>query len=394
LPAAVELTEVVPHAGRLDTPVPGPRENYAVAISGHVDGDARAVAAYGDEPEPLAETSPGGDGTFALAVDTLTLPTQFEIELRASSAPLATISGHRAPLPPAAPGALQPIVVTGLGRMGGNWLVRLLGEHPDVVAYRPFEVEPRILAYWTSVLLSVNAPASQVQQLATHGTRRPLWWAGNGGTPAALEFVGDGIAAEMGRHAVEDLCRVLHGRVEAFYRTAAAGAPRFFAEKGPAVLADRRLARELYPGAREIVMLRDLRDLFTSTLAFTSGSAPTSFSRGTDDAEDFLERTRERAVELAHFCRARAGIARIVRYEELIREPASTLSALLEWIGLDASAAGEMLAAAGQDTPQMRAHRTSRSVADSIGRWERDLPAPLRDRVHEAFADLLAEFGY
>jgi Sulfotransferase family len=404
---AVELTDVRLHPGLaagLDTPTAGPRENYTIGVIGWVRADGGAPATVelrASEPEPVAEAPVTEQGRFELAVDALRLPTDFRLELSATwpdrpQVPLATLRGRRAPLPPAPGGTLQPILVNGMGRMGGTWLVRLLGEHPDAVAYRPFEVEPRVLSYWISLLLTANSPASQIQRLAAHVTGTPLWWTGNGGGPGAIEYVDGAMAAQLGRAAVEDLSGLVQRRVDAFYRAATTASPRFFVEKGttrPPVI---QLAGELFQDLKEIVLIRDPRDVFTSTLMFTADAPPTAFRRGSKSEEEFLLSVRRRALDLALHCRSRAGAVRIVRYEELVRKPLETLTALFEWLTLDArhSVASAMLATASLETPQMRAHRTSRDSEDSIGRWERDLPPPLRDRVAEVVADVLPELGY
>jgi hypothetical protein len=405
LPPAVELTDVRLQPGveaGLDRPTVGPRENYVLAVIGWVRADeGETVELRSGGGEPVAKAQVSEDGRFELAVDTLTFPTTFELDLSTAPPgrprlPLATLRGSRAPLPPAPAGTLQPIVVNGMGRMGGTWLVRLLGEHPDVVAYRPFEVEPRVLSYWIDVLLTANSPPSQIQRLAAHTVATRLWWTGNGGGPGAIEWVDEAVSAQLGRAAVADLSGLVHRRVDGFYRAAATATPRFFVEKCTPRPAAIRLAGELFHELKEIVMIRDPRDVFTSTLMFTSTGPSTAFRRGSKSDEEFLLAAHRRAVDVAEQCRARAGALKVVRYEQLKREPIETLTALLDWLTLDArtSVASEMLATASQETPQMRAHRTSRNAEDSIGRWERDLPPWLRDRVAEVFADLLPELGY
>lgn len=393
--AAVEVAEVAVHLGRVeasDSPA------YALPVTGSVPGVHGVQAIVGGEP--VGEAAVAADGTFALMLNTLEFEPGFTVELSADrTRPVATIEGRRLPLPPPPPGSLEPLLIPTMGRSGTSWLVRLLGEHPAVVAHRSFELEPRAVLYWANVVRGLADPAAHWQLLARGA--EPRWWLGDGGGAENTRWADPELRAELGREAVDDLCHLAHRRVERFYRAAARladrGGARCFVEKSERDWRLLRLAAEIWPSSRDIVLVRDFRDVVASVFAFNERRGARAFGRqrvGSD--EEFLDFVRDYATGLARWRRSRGTRARVVRYEDLILEPEPTLTGLLGWLGLDPDRAlvAEMLASASHDTPQMADHRTAAGPRESVGRWERDLPPALRERAAEVLAEPLAEFGY
>jgi hypothetical protein len=93
---------------------------------------------------------------------------------------------------------------------------------------------------------------------------------------------------------------------------------------------------------------------------------------------------------------ARRGDSHLVRYEDMIRRPAETLRALLDYLDLDSSAeiAERMLAEAAEVDGDVEYHRTSASREASIGRWQSEGDGALEALCQEVFGDLLEKFGY
>jgi hypothetical protein len=92
---------------------------------------------------------------------------------------------------------------------------------------------------------------------------------------------------------------------------------------------------------------------------------------------------------------ARRGSAHLVRYEDLVLEPESTLAALLRYLGLDAEAhAEEMAAALVARDPETEWHRTTPDPRASIGRWREDLSEAARQACEDVLGPELLAFGY
>jgi hypothetical protein len=84
----------------------------------------------------------------------------------------------------------------------------------------------------------------------------------------------------------------------------------------------------------------------------------------------------------------------LIRYEELVRDPGSVLTGLLDRLGLDASPAtvADLLTAA--DAPELKGHGSSSTPTLSIGRWRKDLSPEMQKNIVERFSELLHSFGY
>jgi hypothetical protein len=404
----------------LDRPAEGPLPGYAVPVAGWALGpegppEAVRALAVGQELARAPVSRPrrdiaglhprvpgAGACGFRLEIDALRLPRTFAVQIVAEtggrSVPLGTVEGTRPALPAAPSGTLQPVLLTSHGRSGSTWLMRLARHHPRLVGYRPFKFEPRVLGYWTSVLTALARPESYGTILGAELSER--WWLGDGAAVADLDAADPAIAAELGRHAVDDLARLALRRVEAFYRAAAGLTgepdPRFFVEKWSPGEPLHALVAELYPGAREIVLVRDPRDMACSMLAWDARRGSDAFGRGDGMGDAFLERVAVAGRDLAGHLRRSPLRPHLVRYEELVRAPEATLTALFADLGVEADEAtvAAIMEAAAAGAEERRAHRTTESAERSIGRWERDLPPDLQRRSAELFAPVLSAFGY
>jgi hypothetical protein len=92
----------------------------------------------------------------------------------------------------------------------------------------------------------------------------------------------------------------------------------------------------------------------------------------------------------------RRGRAHLVRYEDLMREPARTLTGVLEYLGIGsgADAVGQMLSAAEASLPGMSEHRTTPDAQASIGRYARDLDPALLEECERRLGGAIELFGY
>jgi hypothetical protein len=356
--------------------------------------------------EQALAAHPGAPGVelngFAASIGLLKVPANFELAVHAvlqdeSRVHVATLRGRRPPLRTGFDPELAPLMLTSIPRVGSTIFIRILGMHPAVVAYPPFEHEPRVASYWLEAFRALSQPASYLRQVAPPRDFQPGWWVGDK-PPLVWRLRGHPELQEwMGGAAVEALAAFCQERIDSFYRQLALHENKpqaaFFAEKfhiGPL----QELLWELYPAAREIVMVRDFRDVACSIFSRRAGRGE-PFS--TAEQELYIERNlAERVSKLLRDWRSRGDHVKLVRYEDLIREPAETVAAVLTYLGLEAGAeeVERMLDEAAEAVPAMDIHRTSSDTADSVGRWRRDLAPEVQASSLQSLGSALEELGY
>jgi len=381
-----------------------PVEQIEIVFEGEVLASARPEKPREDVLELFPQLSDSRVG-WETAVSLVGLPGEFELYVRVALGDgnrhrLATIRGSRSRVLPADESTLQPLVVSTYGRTGSTWLMRLFDQHPATLAYRPFEYEPRAVSYWAAVLGALAEPASYLQPLATDLSSRH-WWLGDATVPTAIAPPDPPVQDELAREgivAVAELCRErVKGFYEAVARTQSKPRPAYFAEKVSPDPAVWRLITELFPATREVILVRDFRDMACSILAYNEKTRTVSFGRERVQSDlEFLGELRLAAISLQHLHAKRGSDAFLLRYEDLILEPEDTLGKLFGFLGISAGeeAVASVLERASEETAAMAGHRTSADPRQSVGRWQRDLDDEMKEACVEAFDDVLAELGY
>jgi hypothetical protein len=412
------------HGAHLDMPSAGAESDvYSFDVSGWALGKQAPVARIEVllEGRPMAEISgrferrdvasafrgiAGAEKSgFRGSIGTLKLPSNFEIVICATLAtgvrvPLGRIEGRRKSLPASQEATIQPLTMNTIGRSGSTWLTWLLGRHENILAFEPFGHDARVATYWMSVLQDLSQPSSYRQQFGPRNLAAERWWLGDDESTAG-EFGQGRLQTWLGAGAVESLANLCQTQIEGFYAELSAWAnrssPRYFVEKvlPYQVLPD--LLSELYPEAREIVLVRDFRDLLSSVLAFNEKRGYQAFGREQRDSDaDYIRSTLRRSAEsLLNRWRSREQTAHLVRYEDLVLDPSGTLSQLLRYLELDHSnRAVERTIERAQNASGTEHHRTVSDPAASIGRWRRDLSEELQLVCAEALDPVLDQFGY
>jgi hypothetical protein len=432
----VEVLEVTQAAGggellgsHLDSPRGGDggtvSDTYAFEISGWALGRDRPVAAVElvtqddtglwrikpqvERPD-VADAHPGVTGAreagFYAPVSSLAMPSRFELTVRAvldddSRAEIATIRGRRAPMRPALDPRHKPLMITTVGRTGSTAFFSLLAQHPQILAYRPFAYETRVATYWVDVMRSLSEPSSYLRQLAPDANLSDrAWWLGMR-APVKRKIEDEGIQTWMGVNAVEALASFCQSRIEALYEEIAEYFDRrevvYFAERYvPTVVP--YLMWEMYPQARELILVRDFRDMVASIMAFDAKRGFYGFDRppGESDA-DYVSRLGQRVTKrLLGSWKQRSDRAHLVRYEDLVRQPQETIERILEYLELDRDSeiVETMRRNLWERTDQTEQHRTTAAPEASIGRWRQDLSPELQRACEQSFGEALDEFGY
>jgi hypothetical protein len=380
-------------------------ELAAVAVELVQNGMCIRHAPLGAERDDVAtrhpEVAAAKTSGFHNRISALALGREFDVEVKAvlsdeSRVPIGAIRGRRAPLRTGYEADLQPLILTTGARTGSTVMMRLLAAHPGIAAYPPFQHEPRVASYWGQVLRVLADPASYLRQISPLGTLNDDWWLGRR-HPQPNRIRNRALQDWLGSDGVEALAAFCQSRIDSAYGRIAAEYDRpdavYFAEKYrpdeiPALM------WELYPGAREVFLIRDFRDMVSSIIAVNRKRAVQELRAG---PVGYVQNSVRGTVDLLlRAWRQRSDRAHLVRYEDLMRQPGETLEALLVYLGLDSTgeAIEAMRASVAETIPEMDVHRTTPTPESSIGRWREDLTPELKEVCHEALGPALEAFGY
>jgi hypothetical protein len=428
----VEVLEVVPHGGSdglvresgIDRPsiergIGVARDDWSVDVRGFAVGASEPVAhvelsvsgrpvrrvpCNAARPALAAERPdlPGaGSSGFFATLSALDLPREFELRVDAllpggERAGLALIRGRRAALTTSFSPRMQPLMLTGPGRAGSTIFMQMLAGHPRIAVHPPFDEEPRVATYWIDAMRALARPQSWLRQISPAARLDGDWWLGHSElVPRRLRS--EALQEWFAGPAVDELAEFAQSRIEAVYtRIEAEGGKTgatFFAEKfRNDLVAD--LMWELYPDAREIVLVRDPRDVLISVLAsrHKRGVRPAP----ADPARWVGEEFTGRILAVLESWRRRRERTHLVRYEDLMMRPQETLAAVAEYVGLGTGddAVDPMIESAGRRLPGMEQHRTTADAESSIGRWRRDLAPEMVEACEQAVGTAMAAWGY
>jgi hypothetical protein len=410
------------HGANLDSPQPrAASDSYGLLIEGwvlstglsvqHIEilSEERPIALVElDQERPdIASAFPDVSGSsrsgFRTTIGALKLPSEFEIVLRArleddTRLPLGRLHGKRRRLPASEGAEIQPLIVNTIGRSGSTLLVTMLRSHPQMVAFSPFLKDARMATYWMSILQDLAEPASFLYPFDAFDLETPHWWLGSGSAPDKLGA--PDIEQWLGTEAVESLAAMCQSRIEAFYNRVADPdtSPRYFVEKFLPYQIVPDLLSEVYPGAREVILVRDFRDQLCSVIAFNEKRGYQAFGLGEAESnEAYIRRNLVRSAgELIERLRQASTRPHLVRYEDLILEPERALGELFAYLDVDADPdlIEGLLKRVQEETESMQHHRTTSNPAASIGRWREDLPEEMAELCEEVLGPLMVELGY
>ena len=414
----VRITEVVLPPMRhdrladraIETPEAGSTSDvYAFKVRGRAIGNAQPVTAAEVAHRGIVlQRVPVQDGVVALSISALDLPYDFHVGVRAvladgTRAPVAAVSGTRAALPAATGTGPAPVLLTMIGRSGSTALANLLCHHPDIAGYRTWETETRVVSYWAGVLQGLARPASYERQLHAVGEMEEFWWTGE--RVPHPDFAGDEPAlASLGRSGVEALasfCRSQTGMAGAAL-AGAAGKPHagYLVEKAQPhhLRSVAEVSEELDPRSREVVLVRDFRDVACSMLAYSRKVGAEVFGPGSGATIEEMIRwlSHSGASGLVDYAQRRGDRAHLLRYEDLVTRPEATLTGVLEFIGAGSGdeTVAAMLGALAQERDRAADHATTNSAAQSIGRWRNELDAGQQELAEHLFRPHLDALGY
>ena len=383
----------------LDTDHPDQPVTIVVTVNGQVHGrvmadlprdDARLIELLKERIRPDLHAAMSGRYGFSIPLDPpLSVFRAHEIEVRFErSGTLLPRGSGRIAAPEHGQAPLMPLLVVAAGRSGTTVLMQHLARHPGIVVADPYPHEIKLMTYYADAyrVLSMGAdhrrstsPDSLLRDGYTIGFnpyhRRELGLFTK--TPDLLDDYFETTVPPILNKTFGTLLMGYYTRIQADQGKAGA---RYFAEKVPPRDNARDGVRVLCGDARQILLVRDPRDILCSARAFWN-TGPEAAFRNVSAMVSQLE-----AVHASD-----AGDLLLIRYEDLVTDTPGTLARLWSFLDLPPPQ-GQ---ARPDDTASIPAnHGTSRSLEASIGRWRAELPAEEQARCEQAFGGFLDRFGY
>jgi hypothetical protein len=141
----------------------------------------------------------------------------------------------------------------------------------------------------------------------------------------------------------------------------------------------RQFVRSIFGNVRELVVIRDPRDVFCSHLAYFHSDQQQSFQEISEACFNLLEIYNSGSKDTL-----------FVSYERMILDQQQTFQSVANYLGVELP----MPADSTRDDSIFKEHATTDSPQSSIARWRRDLSDDQKKRCGEAWRTFLETFGY
>jgi hypothetical protein len=356
---------------------------------------------FGNKPEK---------GRFEAAINLIELPPTTEIEVYGivgadqDKYRVATINVDRAPLTPSYRAKRTPILLTSMGRSGTTWFMSLLREHPKVYVYEEYPHEMLMIEYYTNMLVALSSPISgdrlldkwHLRDFQKRSVSPNVFYRNDVLDAGTITYLGNQYVRDLADFCLQNIDKAYDCLIENYAKTAKIENynPVYFSEKG---LIYRSLVRELYPGAKQLFLLRDVRDNISSALAFNEKRGTQEFGRAAAKSdEEFIEQRCAIFNQRFNEYKKYRNRACLVRYEDLVKDPRKQIINVLSYLGLDndENTVDEMFNKANESSKKMSFHKTSSESGSSVERWRVDLPREHREMCWEYASTALDGLGY
>jgi hypothetical protein len=368
----------------------------SLSVEVFVKGRGRMVCKAEDFRSKLDELHPDATGRYAFRFyfpTPLSMYDEHEVSVRVSDAAYhliqqkPSIKPIKADPQVSAYRPLGPALLSTTGRTGSTAVMAVMAQHPNIVVAgtRPYEIE--LGCYYAYALRTLLANGDHLKSLRTDNITaienrfeigfNPYFKPGHAEVfkdPVILErYMSGRLPARLGG-AFRDIILDYYEEVA---KDQQIDHPIYFAEKSLPEQDSRRGIRFLFPNVREIVLIRDLRDVVCSS----TSSSGTAFDQA-------LEATFTAAKQLQAIELHKTSSIMFLRYEDFVLDNAKAIDRLFRFLGLASIASDEQ----GMNS-LFATHATSSTPAASIGRWKKDLNSE-QLRKCEILHPFLNHFGY
>lgn len=157
------------------------------------------------------------------------------------------------------------------------------------------------------------------------------------------------------------------------------------------------VTRDVYgPKAREIIIVRDPRDIFCSAKSFNSKRGSTDFGAENYETDrEWFSFIRHSFVQIAR-CHERRTQALIIRYEDLILDQRSAITKILHFLDvLDSDGVIEAIETSiSRSKSEFVEHITALTPGNSVARWPFYEDPDIFETETESYLKAMRTFGY
>jgi hypothetical protein len=281
---------------------------------------------------------------------------------------------------------LQPAFVTFSGRSGSTILMKMLSVSAEIVVAGSYPFEVMLAGYYAQAYSVLTRPGDHARSCNPSNIWEDIFRVGANPFhhPQYSRILNDHNALYdiLGRCAKDRLRDAVRDTILDVYKTIVKSdeksRARCFAEKCTLHSAIREAIKCIFDAPKEIVLVRDLRDIFCSSKAFWSVSS------------DFINTISEVRDAYLQIMREAGPATLIVRYEDLVMDRGRTAQIIAAFLGLS----DPLRLDADAEADLFQKHGTSADPKASVGRWKRDLAPEERAMFTKGFGDFFRAYGY
>lgn len=297
----------------------------------------------------------------------------------------------------------SPIIVPALGRSGTTLMMTLLNSHPNVIAPGQYPYEYRQASYLWHALRILTSPANFQRSMHPDSFETDYFYK-LGYNPFISRMYEkahnlNNVADWQDKVFPVELINFVKNMVDQYLDSVVSDSTKenvkYLAEKTN-VSPMNDLVMNVYPNAKQIFLVRDLRDSFISAKAFNKKRGTTSFGfEGKSDQQVLAGRAQSANLMVQAKVHADDRVL-FIRYEDIILKQKNTLTLILDFLGLDQSpeVVKSMMASLQAKGDQRSLHATSTDVASSIERWRNELSLQDQEYCSQAYKLFFETFGY
>jgi len=283
---------------------------------------------------------------------------------------------------------LGAILVTAPGRSGTTLLMSRLSRSPQICVAEAYPFEVRLISYWSTAVQVLSAGADYERSTHPDGLQGDGFKVGS--NPFSHSDYTDAFRTRtleseyFSTYVPNQLLDVARTAITEYYQRIKDDrqkrCARFLAEKNNNLdRSTRSFAKAMFPDLKEIVLVRDPRDLLCSHVSYFGRAAAEAISQITGACAELMRIRREEPDVL------------FVKYEDIVLEPGWTDRKLADYLGVEPFCSGEDDA---REASEFKVHATSATPAASIGRWASQLSIMQQSQCGESWSHFIAEFGY